>query len=278
MPSVQLSTIENKCLVTPISFVKNTYLNPTIRQRLQDTQLPTLLNQVLIKTIALSGMKEKSDQFMIDEIMKMFFTIYSHLTPEEIYKAFELERMRLYEKVTEHFQLFDTGYAAEILKKYENWKQQLKVKHNISKESVVPIQNQLPAVSESQKKKLLDEGIKRCFEEYKETKSILPPFKHVFEELVSRGIIAYPTEKSSPKLKEWYSEKRKLAKEKVESEIKSEILNPDRTKSKTFLNQILAQVEQGESEKITLKLYEIILKGVFQKRIDSGLTIEDWLK
>ncbi|MDR2223581.1 MAG: hypothetical protein LBE34_12755 [Flavobacteriaceae bacterium] len=265
-------------MTTPISFVKKTYLSKTIRERLDDEFLSMLLTQVITKSIALSGMKEKTDSLMMEEILRMFMLVYSHLTPEEIFKAFELERMRLYETVTKHYQLFDTGYAAEILKKYEAWKLELKQKHNISKETVLPTQNQLPEVSESQKKKILDDGIKRLFEEYKSNDSILPPFSHVFQELVFRGIIPYPNEKSSLKLNEWYSEKKQLAKELVEKEIQNEISNPERTQSKSLLQQILGEVELGKHEKIQLKLEQIILEGVFQRRINEGKPIDDWLR
>lgn len=274
----QLSELENKCLTTPISFVKKTYLSKTIRERMDDEFLSMLLTQVLTKSIALSGMKEKTDPLTMEEILRMLMLVYSHITPEEVYKAFELERMRMYKNKTEHFQLFDTGYAAEILKKYEDWKLELKQKHNITRESVIPIQNQLPAVSESQKREIMSQAIERLFEEYKANSSFLPPFSHVFQELVERGAIPYPNENSSLKLKEWYSEKRQLAKELVEKEIQNEILNPDRKESKTVLQQILSQVQQSEHEKIELKLQQIILEGVFQKRINENKSIEDWLK
>lgn len=274
----QLNELESRCLATPISFVKKVYLSKTIRERLDDETLSMVLTQVLTKSIALSGMKEKTDQLTMSEIMRMFMMAYAHLTPEEIYKAFELERMRMYESKTEHYQLFDTGYAAEILQKYEAWKLELKQKHNITRESVIPVQNQLPAVSESQKTEIMNQAIERLFEEYKSNQSFLPPFSHVFQELVERGVIPYPNEKSSPKLKEWYSEKRQLAQELVEKEIQNEILNPDRTQSKTVLQQILSQVQQSEHEKIELKLQQIVLEGVFQKRINENKSIEDWLK
>lgn len=274
----QLSELENRCLATPISFVKKTYLSKTIKERLDDETLSMLLTQVLTKSIALSGMEKKTDQLTMHEIMRMFMLAYSHLVPEEIYKAFELERMRMYKSKTEHYQLFDTGYAAEILQKYEDWKLELKQKHNITRESVVPVQNQLPAVSESQKTEIMNQAIERLFEEYKSNKAFLPPFSHVFKELVERGVIPYPNEKSTLKLKEWYSEKRQLAKELVEKEIKAEILNPDRVQSKTVLQQILSQVQQSEHEKIELKLQQIILEGVFQKRINENKSIKYWLK
>ncbi|MDM1494975.1 hypothetical protein HX063_06045 [Myroides odoratimimus] len=274
----QLSELENKCLTTPINFVKKTYLSKTIRESLDNDSLSMLLTQVLTKSIALSGMKERTDSLMLEEISRMFMLIYSHLTPEEIYKAFELERMRLYDTVTEHYQLFDTGYAAEILKKYEAWKLELKQKHNITRESVLPSTPLLPEISEGQKKELIDNGIKNCFEEYKQNKSISPPFSHLFKELVRRGIIPYPTEESSLKLKEWYSEKRALAKSLVEKDLKEELNNPLQAGySRTLVQQILSQVEQNESEKIELKLHKIILEGVFQKRIDENKSIDDWL-
>lgn len=274
----QLNELESRCLATPISFVKKTYLSKTIRERLDDETLSMVLTQVLTKSIALSGMKEKTDQLTMSEIMRMCMMVYAHLTPEEIYKAFELERMRMYESKTEHYQLFDTGYAAEILQKYEAWKLELKQKHNITRETAVPVQNQLPAVSESQKTEIMNQAIERLFEEYKSNKAFLPPFSHVFQELVERGVIPYPNEKSSPKLKEWYSEKRRLAQELVEKEIKAEISNPERTQNRVFLQQVLDQVQQSEHEKIELKLQQIILEGVFQKRINENKSIEDWLK
>lgn len=273
----QLSELENKCLTTPINFVKKTYLSKTIRESLSDDSLSMLLTQVLIKSIALSGMKEKTDPLMLEEISRMFMLIYSHLRPEEIYKAFELERMRMYDKVTEHYQLFDTAYAAEILKKYEAWKLDLKQKHNITQQTVLPSASLLPEVSESQKKELIDNGIKNLFEEYKQNKLISPPFSHLFKELVLRGIIPYPTEKSSLKLKEWYSQKREEAKSLVEKELKEELNNPLQSGySRSLIQQIISQVEQNESEKIEIKLHKIILEGVFQKRIDEGKNIDEW--
>lgn len=274
------STIDNLaslCRLTPIQFVKQSYLIDPIRTDLNNHN-QDLLKLVLVKSHTLAGFKGEIDNLTKQDVSNLILNRFDNLSVVEIYKAFENERFGLYESKSNGYNYFGADYVSEILQKYEAWKLELKQKHNITRESVIPVQNQLPAISESQKTDIMNQAIERLFEEYKSNQSFLPPFSHVFQELVERGVIPYPNEKSSPKLKEWYSEKRRLAQKLVEKEIKDEISNPERTQNRAFLQQILSQVKQSEHEKIELKLQQIVLEGVFQKRINENKSIEDWLK
>ncbi len=263
-----LDDLATLCRLTPIQFVKQSYLVPTIRTDLNPSN-QNLLTAVLIQAHTLAGFKGEIDEITKKDLSNLISNRFNNLSVIEISKAFENERFGLYESKSNGYNYFGAEYVSEILDKYEAWKLDLKQRHNITRESVIPIQNQSPEISESQKTEIMNQAIERLFEEYKKNKSISPPFNHVFQELVERGIIKYPSEESSEKLKEWYSEKRQLAQELVEKEIKAEILNPDRVQSKTVLQQILSQVQQSEHEKIELKLQKIILEGVFQKHIDK---------
>ncbi|WP_430611544.1 hypothetical protein [Flavobacterium sp. JP2137] len=252
----------------------------TIRERLQDDDgLTILINQALTKSIGLSGMKEKTDQLMLDEIIKMLFTVYDHLTPDEIYKAFELERMRMYETKTEHFQLFDTGYAAEILKKYLDWKIDIKTKYNITKSNSIPENTLLLSeTSDSEKKKIMDQAITRCFDEFNKQGKINHPFKHVFDELVDRKFIKKATE-DTPRLKQWYDERRIIAHAEVEKELLAQAeINKDNSKKVKSIREELNLLLDNKSDKVEIKLFEIVLREFFQKRIDLKLPIEELLK
>lgn len=103
-----------------ISFLKKTYELEKIKDKIENVK--TDLGIILTRIHGEMGFKSEIDQFTKKDIGKMILSYYNTLSFEEIYKAFELERFGLYEDKTEHFQLFDSNYVSNILKKYKNWK------------------------------------------------------------------------------------------------------------------------------------------------------------
>ena len=101
------------------------------------------------------------------DITNLIFGVYSDLTIEEIYKAFELERFGLYEEKTKHFQLFNSEYVSEILKKYKKWKHDMKMQHNITNQKNILA---LPESTEADKKNIRLGFIKMIWEEIQEKK------------------------------------------------------------------------------------------------------------
>jgi len=100
-------------------------------QKLQNTaNFKTQIGIVLTKIAVLLGIKDPIDNFTKQDLLRLIARHYKHLSPAEIYKAFENERYGINQPKTEHYQLFDSNYVATIMDKYLNWKQKEKIRIN----------------------------------------------------------------------------------------------------------------------------------------------------
>ena len=118
--------------ISDVSFVKKTYDLIKIKNFQQDSVLKNTVGEMLFKAARLAGIKDEISYDVKADLMKTILSYFKDLSIEEIYKAFELERNCVYDTKTEHFQLFDSQYVSEILKKYKNWKIEQKKINNIS--------------------------------------------------------------------------------------------------------------------------------------------------
>ena len=100
------------------SFFDIVYNSEKIKDLKDDQYFSGHLGIILLKICALSGIKSVIDDFTKKDIINMIFTRFKHFSTADIWKAFELERYGAYESKTDHFQLFDTNYISEVLKKY----------------------------------------------------------------------------------------------------------------------------------------------------------------
>jgi len=64
---------------------------------------------ILTKIAVLSGIKNPIDNFTKQDLLRLIVRRYKHLSPSEIYKAFENERYGINQPKTEHYQLFDSN-------------------------------------------------------------------------------------------------------------------------------------------------------------------------
>ena len=101
------------------SFLRKTYELEKIKDKIENVKRD--LGTILTRIHGEMGFKSEIDQFAKQDLSKMILSYYKTLSFEEIYKAFELERFGMYEAKTDHFQLFDSNYVSEILKKYKKW-------------------------------------------------------------------------------------------------------------------------------------------------------------
>lgn len=124
--------VRNSAASNNITFLKKNYDFQTIKERKTETNILTVLSVLWTRISILGGFKNEMAFEITQDITNLIFGVYSDLTIEEIYKAFELERFGLYEEKTKHFQLFNSEYVSEILKKYKKWKHDMKMQHNIS--------------------------------------------------------------------------------------------------------------------------------------------------
>jgi len=157
--------IEDFCKLSNISFLKENFKLRKIRDRKTDLNFKFSMAVLWSKICALSGIKLDIDQFIAEDISRMIINLYSDLTIEEIYKAFELERHGAFETKTEHFQLFNAEYVSAVLKKYKQWKQFTKIQHNIGPENNSEQQH---TITIEEQFKIMNNAIIRIYDEFME--------------------------------------------------------------------------------------------------------------
>lgn len=119
-------------LKSPAAFIKENLDLPKIREVKDHPDFDDEVAKVMTDALSHSGVKGTILPIIAQDIMKMLITQYAGLSIAEVCKAFELERYRAYEDKTDHFQLFNAPYVAEILIKYKKWKTAQMIAHNIS--------------------------------------------------------------------------------------------------------------------------------------------------
>ncbi|MBC7845591.1 MAG: hypothetical protein H7Y10_03770 [Flavobacterium sp.] len=252
-----ISVIEQKCSLPSVQFLKSNLENKKIRDRQTEPDIKTLIGVMFAKIGALSGIKNEIDSMIAQDIMKMIFNAYGNLTIEEIYKAFELERYGSFEDKTPHFQMIDADYVAKILKKYIQWRHNIKMQHNITSDTL-----KLDAITESQKETIVKEGVNQFYQQYKTNKTIEDPSEYVFDFLVQKGIIKT---NNNPKVLEYYQMQLQKAQQELKKEniAKTSTDKLERQTLKTDLNKITA----GHSPKIILRAKKNILAEFFENQI-----------
>jgi len=210
--AVVIAQIEQKPITNSLAFVKSISQNVKIKDRKTEFDIQPLIWVMLVKIAALAGIKDAIDDFNKHDILKMIFTSFSDLTIEEIYKAFELERYSQYEIKTEHFQLFNAEYISTILKKYKQWRLNIKILHNLSASTEVKVSE----VDQEAIDKILINGIIDRYEHYIETKEMTTPFSHLFDYLYEKNILKKPI---TPALESYYAKVNKRAEEQIREEL-----------------------------------------------------------
>ena len=267
----QYDDLVSECSLTPVSFLKKNYEFKKIRDRRTEPNITTFLGVTWLKICMLCGIKQNQSSEVWQDITNLIFSYYSDLTVEEIFKAFELERFGEYPERTEHYQFFNSEYVSAVLKKYKVWKNNTKIQHNITKPENIAL---LPSISDSQKEEILIKGIVRVFSEYKQTKILPEPNTHIFDELLSRGLILGA---NTPKLEKYYADKMEEAKLELKKELEADKATANFIQRKTIAREI-EQILQGGSNRIIVKTKKIVLKEYFDKLIEQGIEIEDKLK
>jgi len=256
---------------TNVAFVKECYEFKKIRDRQHEPNFNNVVGLMVTKISALAGVNNEIDMATKSDLLRFIKTRCTDITLEEIYKAFELERYNEYPEKSKHFQLFGTEYFSEVIKKYRVWKTQLKIQKNITREDKTPL---LPSISDSQKEAIFINGIIRVFKEYKQTKILPEPNAHIFDELLTKGLILGA---NTPKLEKYYADKMEEAKLELKKELEADKAMANYIQRKTIAREI-EQILQGGSSRIIVKTKKIVLKEYFDKLIEQEIEIEIKLK
>jgi len=198
---------------------------------------------------ALAGIKGNISDEHKKDIVNMMSNVYSDLTLEEVYKAFELERHGVYDVKTEHFQSFNADYISQVLKKYKQWRQFTKIQHNIVPEQNTQTEN---IVTIEEQFKIMNQAIIRIYDEFLESGEISIPCTHVFDELYSRKMFPPETE---------YQKKYVIAKFQLEKELKAEKSTNRQDRMK--IQEALSALDLTNNEKVLSRAKQLVLKDFF---------------
>jgi hypothetical protein len=243
------NSIEEVCKSSPITFLKNVFDLKKIRERKTEPNFKFTLAVLWSKVCTLGGIKNEIDPFMVEDVNKMIFSLFTDLTIEEIYKAFELERYGAYEQKTDHFQLFSAEYVSAVLKKYKSWKSTTRMQHNISVEESKNIELTLTL---EQEREIMDKAIIRSFNEYLENSEISIPCLHIFDELYKRNMFV-----PKPNYEKLYS----IAKFQIEKEFKDEKSTNRQERMK--IQEVLDNLESDSNGKVLARAKMLVLKEYF---------------
>jgi hypothetical protein len=253
--------------LSQVNFIKRTYELKKICDTKNNPEFGGLLVMTLSKIFTLAGIKGTIDDVNKADILNMLLSTYNGLSLFEIHKAFEMERYSNYDVKTEHFQLFNAEYVSAVLKKYINWKREMKITYNLSPPVVIDEKTEL------EKHNILSEAIINRFNEYKLTATIEEPFMYLVDELINRNIIIV---NEHPKVIEYYQKTFVKAQEQVKFETAQQ--KTFDSKDRKLIKEELEKIIKGDSSKIKIRQYRIVLADFFNKHIIEETDFETLIK
>lgn len=266
--AVVVEQMEQKPITTSLAFVKSIPNTIKIKDRKTEIDIQPLIWILLVKIAALAGIKDAIDDFNKSDIMKMVFTSFSDLSIEEVHKAFSLERYSQYEVKTEHFQLFNAEYVSTILKKYKQWRLNVKIQHNLTAEKDTDTNK----IDQEAIDKILIQGIVERYNHYIATKEMTTPFAHLFDWLFEKQIIKNPT---TPALENYFVKANSRAKEQIREELanKRAITKDEKRDFAKQFNDVL----NGTSNAVLIRAKRIVLQDFFNNIFLNGKDIKEIL-
>lgn len=258
----KFNEIESTCQLAPIAFLKKNFEAVKIRDRKSEPNFKFMLAVMWSKICVLSGLKTEIDPFMAEDVNRMIFSLYSDLTLEEIYKAFELERHGAYAEKSDHYQLFNAEWVSSILKKYKIWKTTARIQYNISNSQIEEPKKLTPEEEEVE----LQKASIRLYNEFCETNEVSIPCFHVFDFLYGRKLFPANVD---------YQKKYQIAKFQIERELKSQKSANRQERNK--IEDAIKEIEEKNNPKVLLRAKQLVLKDYFTDLKEMSMSMEEIL-
>lgn len=231
-----------------VGFVKDTQTQIKIRDINNSYELGRQLMIILMEAYDRLGIKGSIHTEDAKDIKDLILSNFKGMSLDEIAYAFKLERHGLTWEKTQHFQLFNAEYVGAVLKKYGEWKQKVRVEHNISN------QPKELTFSESEKQRLTSNAIRKCLDAFLDTLTIPKDYVFVYDELASQGFL----NQSKEFKKEIYNDAIEL----LETE-----LTEKKASSKdehTEIRHILENLREPKQPQVILKCKELSITSFFR--------------
>lgn len=200
-------------------------------------------NKVSHHVAAADFVKNKLDSYTFQELKYAFL----------MYVSGELELRVL--------QQFNAVVCGDVMRAYKQIKNVRLSAYFQAKEAYLAELNYKEPTDE-EKAKSAYLGTINCFDEYKQTGTILPGYAWIYDHVTELGLVEYTTEAKKKSMT--------LAKELLIKESK----HIDPKKYKDFI----AKVEEKNSSKVIVKAKNLLLADYFDRIIEKGLHISNFLK
>ena len=191
--AVQL--IETSSRTTPVKFL--TMERVKISEIKDNKNFYQLMGTMFTKIANLAGLKGEISDINKADIEDLIIDNNQSLSLEEIYYAFKLERYGEYETKSNHYEMFGAEYVSEVLKKFKDWKKKKIHAHNLN----APVIAEEIELSENEKHDILEKGIQRVFQEYKETGEVPEGCFYLYDYLKKKGRISEHPENYKKRIK-----------------------------------------------------------------------------
>tara|TARA_R110002049_G_scaffold309180_1_gene518102 strand:- start:4119 stop:4949 length:831 start_codon:yes stop_codon:yes gene_type:complete len=253
----ELAKNNQKNILAPTNFLKVVQTQLKVAN-MSEEQFSLGIRVTIAQITPFLKLKEEIELHHANDIKKMILSRFKHLSFEEIVKAFENERYGVYEKRTEHYQLFSAEYVSEVLTKYEKWKLVKRRQNNLDKKEI-------EAMSEEEVIKMTERALTRQLTYFYETRTIDKTRIYVYDIFDKAGLMPKDIEykKSVHKdaiqlLKQEYQNRKAKTKEEHKN-----------------IKEFLATVnEKTISEEIKWKCKELALEDYLRKEIKGESDIE----
>lgn len=116
---------------------------------------------IFVKAANLSGIKEPISDINKEDLRDLIFSKYSYLTLEEVEYAFKHDRFS--GDPIPHFQLFNAEYVAKVLKRYTDFRRQMRTDHASKLKEPAP----QPVISVETRMQIRERFLQILFEELK---------------------------------------------------------------------------------------------------------------
>lgn len=124
---------QTKQELSEVSFVKDTLNQPRIAEIKDSVQIINQMTSWIADTALIMKINGTIELYQKKDIKEMILLRFKNLSFNELHYAFKMERYGVLGLKTEHYQSFDAEYVGKVLDKYVEWKREVKVRENISK-------------------------------------------------------------------------------------------------------------------------------------------------
>lgn len=243
---------EERLSLGEVAFVRSIVEHTKIRDVSDSYRISKEVSHWITHTTNQLGIKDAVPTHNKTEIVELILNVFKNLSFDELYFAFKMERFGVLGDKTQHYQFFDASYVSDVLRKYVDWKTEVRRKHNLD---LVKKDSEVPELSQKEKDSIVAQGVLRIYGEYKALGDISTGDSYIYEVLYDDGFL--PTDAKTKK--EIYESAKEVLKFDVESKEAISI------QEKEHFKKILSAIEKKRDPIVIAEAKRLSVKRFFRK-------------